>query len=125
MKKITSIITALATPFENGRLDKDSFIKLLRFQITEEASGFVVNGTTGESPCLSEEEVEKLFSWIKEESKNIPVILGVGVNSTEKTLYNIRRANQLKPEAVLAVVPYYNNPPQSGLVCHFKKMCGC
>ena len=121
MKNFTGIITALATPFINGKLDKDSFVKLLRFQLTEGADGFVVNGTTGESPCLSEAEVEQLFSWTKELSKEMSLILGVGTNSTIKTLQNIQRAGRLKPDAILVVVPYYNKPPQSGLVYHFKK----
>lgn len=121
MKKFTGIITALATPFVQGEVDKDSFKKLLQLQVMEGADGFVVNGTTGESPCLSREEVEQLFSWTREISKDLPVILGVGANSTNSTLQNIQWASQLNPDAVLVVVPYYNKPPQTGLVYHFKK----
>ena len=121
MKKFTGIITALATPFLEDKLDRDSFFKLLNRQVKEGANGFVVNGTTGESPCLSEDEVEKLFLWTREHARELPLILGVGANSTKKTIQNIKRAYQLKADAVLAVVPYYNKPPQKGLVYHFKK----
>ena len=57
MQKIKGIITALATPFLDGKLDPISFKKLLRFQVSQEINGFVVNGTTAESPCLSQKEL--------------------------------------------------------------------
>lgn len=120
MKKIEGIITALATPFQEGKLDEESFRKLIRFQRDQGVEGFVINGTTGESPCLFQEEVEKLFEWTREEATENLLILGVGGNSTEKTLENIKRAEKLRADAVLAVSPYYNKPPQRGLIKHFK-----
>ena len=122
MKNISGIITALATPFVQGKLDSVSFKKLLQFQVDQGVDGFVVNGTTAESPCLFPEEVEQLFRWTKEEIGAKPVILGVGGNCTQKTLENIKIAERLKVDAVLAVVPYYNKPPQRGLVKHFNTL---
>ena len=123
MKNLEGIITALASPFVEGELDKVSFKKLLGFQIKSGVDGFVINGTTAESPCLFKNEVEAIFHWVREETKeNFFLILGVGGNCTQKTLENIKRAEVLKADAVLAVVPYYNKPPQKGLVKHFKTL---
>ena len=120
MKSPQGIITALATPFIQGELDYTSFKKLLQFQVAQGVDGFVVNGTTAESPCLVQAEVEKIFKWTKEEAETKPVILGVGGNCTKKTMENIKTAERLKADAVLVVVPYYNKPPQRGMVKHFK-----
>jgi 4-hydroxy-tetrahydrodipicolinate synthase len=120
VKNISGIITALATPFLQGKPDSVSFKKLLHFQIDQGVDGFVINGTTAESPCLFPTEVESLFHWTKEEAGERPLILGVGGNCTQKTLENIKMAEKLMADAVLAVVPYYNKPPQRGLVKHFK-----
>ena len=122
MKKIEGIITALSTPFLDGELDQVSFKKLLQSQVLQGVDGFVVNGTTAESPCLVRKEVEQIFRWVKEESGNHTLILGVGGNCTQKTIANTRWAKELKVDAVLAVVPYYNKPPQRGLVYHFQKL---
>ena len=62
------IITALITPFYQGELDKTSFIRLIKNQLDEGIDGFVLNGTTGESPTLREEEVSQLVEWAKVET---------------------------------------------------------
>lgn len=112
----------MATPFLQGKPDFVSFKKLLHFQMAQGVDGFVVNGTTAESPCLFPTEVESLFHWAKEAAGERPLILGVGGNCTQKTLENIKRAEKLMADAVLTVVPYYNKPPQRGLVKHFKSL---
>ena len=123
MIKLTGIITALASPFKQGQLDKKSFVRLVRNQLEQGISDFVINGTTGESPCLSERETEWMFSCIKTETGNTGAhIFGVGGNCTAKVLQNIKTAERLKASAVLAVVPYYNKPPQRGLIKHFKTL---
>ncbi len=122
LKKFKGIITALATPFKEGSVDESSFKRLLEFQALQEIDGFVLNGTTGESPTLLPGEVEKLFEWSKLKFPNKPLILGVGGNSTQKTLENIKLAESLKAGALLIVVPYYNKPPQAGLLKHFKTL---
>lgn len=123
MKQFTGIITALATPFKDGQFDKVSFVKLVKWQLGQGVSSFVINGTTAESPCLSEKEVEEIFSCVKVEAGDeATLILGVGGNSTLKTIENIKTAKKLKADAVLAVVPYYNKPPQRGLLKHFRQL---
>ena len=121
MKQLTGIITALATPFKDGQFDKTSFVRLIKWQMDQGVSAFVINGTTGESPCLLRQEVEEIFSCVRTETGNeISLILGVGGNCTLKTVENIKKAEKLKADAVLSVVPYYNKPPQRGLLKHFK-----
>ena len=114
------VITALASPFYKGKLDRDSFIKLLEWQKKNQIKTWVLNGTTGESPNLQVKEVETLFSITKERSSSkIKIILGVGGNSTFKVKQNIEYLGRLKPDAILSVVPYYNLPSQQGLRGHF------
>ena len=121
--KFKGIITALITPFFQGELDKASFIRLIKSQMDEGVDGFVLNGTTGESPTLREEEVSKIVEWAKVETAGaVPLILGIGHNSTYQAQKNIQKANKWKMDGALAVVPYYNKPTQEGLKRHFKKI---
>ena len=122
MKNLKGIITALATPFKEGKIDKLSFEKLLDFQIQQSPMGFVLNGTTGESPALSQKELEKLFEWTHKKAKKTPLILGLGGNSTQKILEKLKWAKSLRPKALLSVVPYYNKPPQRGMIKHFNTL---
>ena len=121
MKLFSGTYTALVTPFKNGQIDYLSFEKLIKKQIADGIDGFVVNGTTGESPTLSKDEVSTLFKKAKSivgASKKI--ILGTGSNSTQKTIEMTKLAEELHADAALVVVPYYNKPPQAGLIAHFK-----
>lgn len=114
------VISALPTPFENGKVDFLSLKKMLEFQLNNGINGFVVNGTTAESPTLEWDEVEKIFHYVKEISGNkIPIILGTGSNSTSESINKTQKAEKLGADAVLVVVPYYNKPPQRGLKEHF------
>ena len=117
------IITALVTPFIQGKLDEDSFIRLIQYQMDKGIKSFVLNGTTGESPTLEKEEVRKIFEIAKSYlSSKDQLILGVGSNSTKKTLQMSELAQSLGADAVLVVVPYYNKPSQNGLIFHFTQV---
>lgn len=114
-------ISALITPFDSGEVDYASLEKLVAYQLQNGIKGFVVNGTTAESPTLTSAEVSKIFSLVRAQAGvNFPLILGTGSNSTAMTIEATKKASQLGANAALVVVPYYNKPPQRGLVEHFK-----
>lgn len=117
------VISALPTPFLNKKIDFESLSKLVEFQLKNGINGFVVNGTTAESPTLSWEEVEKIYTCVREVSgTRVPIILGTGSNSTEHSIETTKKAEGLGADAALVVVPYYNKPPQRGLVAHFSEI---
>jgi 4-hydroxy-tetrahydrodipicolinate synthase len=116
----TGLITALVTPFKKGKIDYPSVKRLVKHQLDNGVQGFVVNGTTGESPTLHSDEVEKLFRFIKKiTDDSVPLIIGTGTNSTEETIAKTKKAQKLGADAALVVVPYYNKPPQRALVTHY------
>jgi len=119
---------ALITPFKNDRLDEESYIKLIHFQIDNGTSGLVPAGTTGESPTLSHEEHQKVIDLcIKESNGKIPVIAGTGSNSTAEAISLTKHAEKAGADGALIVTPYYNKPTQEGLYQHYKAIndqCG-
>ncbi len=120
MEKFKGVFTALITPFKNGAIDYQSLEKLVQFQIQNGVDGFVINGTTAESPNLSHQEIAELFKKVKSWAPKSVLIMGTGSNSTAKTIEDTKKASELGADAVLVVVPYYNKPPQRGLEQHFR-----
>lgn len=121
MKNFKGVFSALITPFDNGQVDYVSLKRLVEFQLENGVQGFVINGTTAESPTLEASEREKIFRMTKEwVPKNFPLIMGTGSNSTSKTIQESKEAEKLGADGILVVVPYYNKPPQRGLLEHFK-----
>lgn len=121
MKKFSGVITAIITPFKNDNVDFDSLEKLVQQQLKDGVQGFVVHGTTGESPTVTGAERKKIFDFIKAKvPKNFPLIVGTGSNSTAQSIELSKEAEKWGADAVLLVVPYYNKPPQRGLLEHFK-----
>ncbi len=115
--------TALVTPFKNGKVDYDSFRRFLRFQLEGGVEALVVLGTTGESPCVKDSERKELIRIAIEESGGkVPVIVGTGTNSTQKTRELSSRVFDDGADGVLVVTPYYNKPTQEGLYRHYGEL---
>ncbi|OJY04010.1 MAG: 4-hydroxy-tetrahydrodipicolinate synthase [Rhizobiales bacterium 62-17] len=114
-------MTALVTPFRDGKVDEAAFRKLVDWQITEGIHGLVPVGTTGESPTLSHDEHRKVVEICIAEAKGrVPVIAGAGSNNTAEAVELARHAEKAGASAVLVVTPYYNKPNQEGMYRHFK-----
>jgi 4-hydroxy-tetrahydrodipicolinate synthase len=119
-------ITALITPFANGKVDAKAFQKLVEWQIDQGTHGLVPCGTTGESPTLSHDEHKQVVELcIEAASGRVPVIAGTGSNSTAEAAELTRHAKQAGADGVLVVTPYYNKPTQEGLYLHFKAINDC
>lgn len=114
-------ITALITPFANGKVDERAFQDFVAWQIAEGTHGVVPCGTTGESPTLSHDEHKRVVELCVEVAKGkIPVIAGTGSNCTEEAIELTRHAKQAGADAALVVAPYYNKPSQEGLFRHYE-----
>ncbi len=114
-------ITALITPFRNGKVDEAAFTRFIDWQINEGTHGLVPVGTTGESPTLDHDEHKRVIELAVEAAKKrVPVIAGTGSNSTDEAVELSQYAEEVGADAVLVVTPYYNKPSQEGLYQHFK-----
>jgi len=121
MKK--GVFTALVTPFNNGEVDYDSLKKNVEFQINNGITGLLALGTTGETPTLTEEEKERIVKTVvKIANKRVEVIVGIGTNSTLKTIEASRKAKEWGADILLVVTPYYNKPTDDGIFLHFESV---
>jgi 4-hydroxy-tetrahydrodipicolinate synthase len=121
MIRLRGSITALVTPFRDGRVDEDAFRSHVNWQIENGTKGLVPVGTTGESPTLSHKEHERVVEVCVEETKGrVPVIAGAGSNSTAEAIAFAQHAEKVGADALLVVTPYYNKPTQEGLYRHYK-----
>lgn len=116
------VLTAIVTPFgPDGSLDLERFRSLASYLVDNGSDGIVVAGTTGESPTLSDAERLELFAAaVDEVGGRATVVAGTGTYSTAHSVHLTERAHELGVDAFLVVAPYYNKPPQRGIVEHFK-----
>jgi 4-hydroxy-tetrahydrodipicolinate synthase len=114
-------LVALVTPFTTtGELDTSAWRRLLAWHVEQGTDALVVGGTTGESPTLTEEDLEELVKIASlARPASIPVIAGTGTNSTLGTIKKTLRMAAAGANAALVVCPYYNKPTQAGLLAHF------
>ncbi|SCE75023.1 4-hydroxy-tetrahydrodipicolinate synthase [Micromonospora coriariae] len=116
------LLTAMVSPFTpDGSLDLDGAARLAVHLVDEQGNdGLVVNGTTGESPTTTDAEKERLIRAVTEAvGDRAKVVAGVGTNDTRHTIELAAAAEKAGAHGLLVVTPYYNKPPQSGLLRHF------
>jgi len=119
-------ITALITPFRDGKVDAQAFRKLVEWQIDQGTHGLVPCGTTGESPTLTHDEHKQVIEiCIEAAAGRVPVIAGTGSNSTAEAVELTRHAKEAGADGALVVTPYYNKPTQEGLYLHYKAINDC
>jgi 4-hydroxy-tetrahydrodipicolinate synthase len=118
------VLTAIVTPFNaDGAVNFDKFRELANHLVDHGSDGIVVAGTTGESPTLSDEEKLELFaSAVDAVGARATVVAGTGTYDTRHSAHLTERANELGVDAFLVVTPYYNKPPQRGIVRHFQEI---
>lgn len=112
--------TALITPFKAGAVDYDAFAALTDRQIEAGMDFLVPLGTTGETPCLEDDERIKVLQTAKEHSNGLPIVVGGGTNSLQHTVRSMQMLDPHGVDAFLIVVPYYNKPTQEGQYQYFK-----
>jgi 4-hydroxy-tetrahydrodipicolinate synthase len=114
------VFPALVTPFRDGAVDDDAFVRLVERQIAGGVHGLVPVGTTGETATLSHDEHRRVVELcIATAAGRVPVIAGAGSNATAEAIELVRHAKTVGADAALVVTPYYNRPSQEGLYAHF------
>ena len=115
-------MTALITPFKNGKIDTETFANLIKRQIENGIDYVVPVGTTGESATLSHNEHKECIEIAVEVCKNTntKVLAGAGSNSTAEAIDLAKFAENCGADAILSVSPYYNKPTQKGIFEHYK-----
>ena len=114
------VLTAVVTPFRaDGSIDLDAFRSLCGHLVENGSDGLVVTGTTGEAPTLSDDERLLLYDAALEAvGGQATVVAGTGTYSTAHSIHLTEAAHALGVDGFLVVTPYYNRPPQRGIVAH-------
>ncbi|HST54872.1 MAG TPA: 4-hydroxy-tetrahydrodipicolinate synthase [Solirubrobacteraceae bacterium] len=122
MSALGAILTAIVTPFDADlRVDEEAFVALMRHLAEHGSDGFVVCGTTGEAPTLTDEEHLDLIELaVRERPAGKTIVAGTGSNDTRHAVYLTERATALGVDATLSVTPYYNRPSPRGIKRHYE-----
>ena len=120
------VLTAIVTPFRaDGSIDVEAFQELAGFLLDNGSDGIVVAGTTGEAPTLSDDERQTLFeAAVDAVGDRGSVVAGTGTYSTAHSVHLTARAQRAGVDGFLVVTPYYNKPPQRGIVAHVEAVAG-
>ena len=120
MLKLKGCFTAIVTPFNGDKVDKEALRRIVRAQLKGGAAGLVPCGSTGEAATLSPEEYLDVIKLVVDEAKGrVPVMPGVGTNCTARSVEMVKKVSGLGVDGLLAIVPYYNKPTQEGMIAHF------
>lgn len=127
IKSLEGVGVAMVTPFlEDKSVDYQGLEKLTKHLIDDGADYLVVQGTTGESATLNQEEKEKVLAKVKEvNDEKLPIVLGIGGNNTHAVCEQIKSADLEGVSAILSASPYYNKPTQEGIYQHYKALAEC
>lgn len=122
MINLQGAMTALITPFKDGKVDKQTYETLIKRQINNNIDVVVPVGTTGESATLSHDEHKECIEIAVATCKNthVKVLAGAGSNSTLEAMELAQFAQKVGADGILSVTPYYNKPTQEGLYQHYK-----
>lgn len=116
---------AMTTPFRNNQVDYDAFQSHIEYLIDNNVQSLIINGTTGESPTLSPEEIKELLRvGVETAAGRVPVIAGTGTNSTQQSIELSVFAEETGADGVMLITPYYNKSNQRGLIAHFTAIAG-
>jgi len=114
------VLPALVTPFREGQVDEEAFVRLVERALAGGVHGLVPVGTTGESATLSHDEHRRVVELcVQTAAGRVPVVAGCGSNSTAEAIELVRHAKTIGADAGLVVTPYYNRPSQEGLYAHY------
>jgi 4-hydroxy-tetrahydrodipicolinate synthase len=123
-KKFTGTGIAIVTPFHaDGKIDWESFAKLIEYWINGKVEYLVVLGTTGESATVHGEEKQQVFSFVANTAAGrLPLVAGIGGNDTSEVIDGFKKFDLTGYDAILSVSPYYNKPNQEGIFRHYKAL---
>ena len=117
----SGVCTALVTPFKNNKINFPLLSEIIEWQLQSGVKTFVISGTTGEAPTLSDQEKIDLFRYIKYHfGNNCTIIAGTGSNNTEHTIELSKAAEGIGVDGILVVTPYYNKANSDGLYAHYE-----
>ena len=118
------LTTAMITPFtKNGDVDWSGIEKLAAHLISQGHDGLILNGTTGEAPTTSDDEKDQIIKVVRNVvGPKIKIVAGAGNNETSHSVEQAKRAAKAGADGLLVVTPYYNKPPQAGVIAHFTAM---
>jgi 4-hydroxy-tetrahydrodipicolinate synthase len=127
MKRFRGTGVAIVTPFKNdSSIDFSALGRVLNHVIKGGVNYIVAMGTTGETPTLTKDEKQAIISYVMETVDNrVPVVIGIGGNSTHEVINSIREMELEGVDGILSVSPYYNKPSQRGIFQHFKAIANC
>jgi 4-hydroxy-tetrahydrodipicolinate synthase len=121
--RFSGSMTALVTPFSDGRIDTAALDRLVEMQIAGGTSALVPCGSTGESATLSHAEHTEVVRRVVQTAKGrLPVIAGTGSNSTAEAIALTKAAREAGADAALLISPYYNKPTQEGIYQHYRQI---
>jgi len=120
---LRGVFLPIITPFQDGRVDYDSYIRLLKHYVDLGINGVIPVATTGEVPTIEEEEYFKIVqTTVETVAERIPILVGVSANSTRKGLHIIESLAKYDVHGYLVTSPYYNLPSQQGIYEHFRTL---